>query len=467
MLNLELLEGRKVEKVHFIGIDGISMSGLAEILLYLGYKVTGSDIKTSNKTHKLEKLGAQVYPRHSESNITDQDLVVYSSAIKLDNPEMVKASALGIPFMDRATLLGKIMKNYRYAVAVSGTHGKTTTSSMISELLVSAGMDPTINIGAELGSIGGAARIGNSDYFVAEACEYCGNFLKFFPFIGVILNVEFDHADYFKDISHIKDTFLKFAQLIPSNGYLIANADDPLAMEIMNEVNCNKMTFGIKSSKADLRAENISFDENGRASYNAVVGGRNIHLKLSIPGIHNVYNSLAAAAVGSVLECDAGVIGSALSAFTGATRRFELKGIVDGVKVIDDYAHHPSEIKATLNAAGKTDKNRIWCIFQPHTYTRTKSLLNDFSESFTGADIIVVTDIYAAREKDTGEINAQMLAERMKEKGCNVVYISDFNEIVNYLEAGTKPGDLIITMGAGDINKVGEMFLKSKKRAAG
>lgn len=464
MLRSELLEGRKIEKVHFIGIDGISMSGLAEILLSLGYKITGSDIKASNRTQKLEKLGARVSTYHSRSNVSDQDLVVYTAAVKQDNPELQQARKLNIPIMDRATLLGKLMKGYPYAVAVAGTHGKTTTTSMLSSILIDSGMDPTVHIGAELGSIGGTIKIGSSGYFVTEACEYCGSFLKSFPYLAVILNIEFDHADYFRDIEHTRDTFLQFARLVPKNGYIVACADDQNTAEIIKQVECKVVTFGINSEAADWQAQSIRYDSSGRASFTAVNRDKAaFQLKLNIPGIHNVYNALAATVAASLLGSGSRDIVRALSGFTGANRRFELKGTVNDVRVIDDYAHHPTEIKTTLKAAKNCGCRRTWCVFQPHTYTRTKSLLEDFSNSFEDADRVIVCDIYSAREKDTGEINSGMLADKIAAKGGNAVYIPKFEEIVKYLEENTAPGDLVITMGAGDIDKVGEMFLAGKK----
>ena len=467
MLNFNLLEMPQIKYIHFIGIDGISMSGLAEILLSMGYKISGSDMKTSNKTRKLEKMGAKIYPYHSEDNIDNPDLVVYTAAIKEDNPEMVKARRLNIPLIDRATLLGQIMKKYPYSVAVSGTHGKTTTTSMIATIMLESSFDPTVHIGAQLESIGGTTRIGGDKYFIAEACEYCESFLKFYPYLAVILNIEYDHADYFKSIDHVKNTFLKFANLVPEDGYVVACADDANTMSILDSVKCkNRITYGIKSDSAMWTAKNIRLDDRGCSYFTVLRNKKKMgEIKLSVPGIHNASNSLAAIAACHTLGCDFASIQRGLANFTGAHQRFELKGVVDNIKVIDDYAHHPTEIKATLEAAGNLNHSRIWCVFQPHTYSRTKFLLDEFAVAFSGAHMVIVSDIYAAREADNGEIHSSIVAEKIRARGQKAIYISGFENIVDYLESNAAPGDIVITMGAGDICKVGEMFLdrKSKK----
>ena len=464
LIKLDLLESSDIKHVHMIGIDGISMSGLAEILLNLGYEVSGSDIKTSGKTEKLKTLGAKIYPYHSGENITGSDLVVYTAAIKGENPEIIKARELGIPMIDRAALLGQIMKKYPFSIAVSGTHGKTTTTSMVTTIMITSGFNPTVHIGAELEAIGGTTKIGGDRYFVAEACEYYGSFLKFHPFLGIILNIEFDHADYFRDIEHVKDTFRKFASQVPENGFLVACADDMNSSAILESVSCNRITFGLHSKSAMWSAKEVRFDDRGCASFTLIMKGEEMgEIKLNVPGIHNVNNALAAIAACYTLGCDIKSIRQGLLNFNGAHQRFEMKGVIDGIKVIDDYAHHPSEIKATLKAAVNLNHSRVWCVFQPHTYTRTKFLLDEFASSFTDADMIVVSDIYAAREADNGEVHSRMLVDRIRANGKEAVYISGFDDIVDYLKDNTSPGDLVITMGAGNINKVGEMFLEVKK----
>ncbi|MFZ5986985.1 MAG: UDP-N-acetylmuramate--L-alanine ligase [Bacillota bacterium] len=466
MEQLSLLDSNKVKNVHFIGIGGISMSGLSEILMNLGYKVSGSDIKSSNITSKLEKKGIQIYIGHSEKNINNPDLVVYTAAVKENNPELMKARSLGITTVERATLLGEIMKKYPFSVAISGTHGKTTTTSMVSMIMLESAVDPTIHIGGELDAIGGNTRIGGNKYFITEACEYVESFLKFHPYLAIVLNIEADHLDYFKDLEHIKTAFLKFISLVPDDGYVVACVDDENVSSLLDRVSCNKITYGINSKDAMWTVEDIVFDKSGCAAFNVLKNKEKVSfIQLKVPGIHNVSNSLAAIAACYTLGCDIPSIKAGLESFTGTHRRFELKGVVDDIKVVDDYAHHPSEIKATLKAARNGNYPKIWSVFQPHTYTRTKMLLDEFSEAFNDADTVLIADIYSAREIDTGEIHSSTLADRIKEKGKDAIYLSGFESIVAYLKENAAPGDLILTMGAGDIYKVGEMFLNEKEIA--
>jgi UDP-N-acetylmuramate--alanine ligase len=460
--NLNIMDSEQIKHVHFIGIGGSSMSGLAEILLSQGYRVSGSDIKSSKATQKLESQGAQVFIGHKSENITitNPDLVVYTVAVKEDNAEMVLARQLNIPIIDRAELLGLLMKKHSFAIAVSGTHGKTTTTSMITTIMLESNTDPTVHIGGELDCIGGNTRIGESEYFITEACEYYGSFLKFHPFMAVILNIEVDHVDYFRDLEHIKTTFEQFVSLVPSNGYIIACADDENTLSVVKDKNCNIITYGLKNPEAMWTAKNIQFNDMGFASFDVNKEGSLLgNVSLSVPGLHNLSNSLAAIATCYTCGCSIENIILGLSNFGGSHKRFELKGLVDDIKIIDDYAHHPSEVQATLNAAKSAVHKSIWCVFQPHTYSRTKAFLEKFSQSFGSADNIIITDIYAAREKDPGDIHSNMLAEKICQLGGNAVYISDFQEIAEYLDKNAKPGDLILTMGAGDIVRVGEMFL--------
>lgn len=449
-----------IKNVHFIGIGGISMSGLAEILLSKGYTVTGSDWNSSAITKKLETLGIKVYIGHSEENIFGADMIIYTAAVKEDNPELTAARIKGLPVMDRASLLGLIMKAYAGSIAVSGTHGKTTTSSMVSMIMLEAGLDPTIQIGGVLEAIGGTTKLGKSSYFIAEACEYCGSFLKFFPKVAVILNVDFDHADYFRDINHVIDTFIEFASHVPREGYLVANADDKNLVPVLSSVKCNRSTFGFNPERADWSAADISYDDMACATYTLVHKGNPMGtIELKVPGIHNVGNSLAAVAACTIMGADMEAVKRAFLKFTGTHRRFELKGIVNDIKVIDDYAHHPSEVVATLKAAKNCGHSRTWCVFQPHTYTRTKSFMDDFANAFSDVDRVILADIYAAREIDRGEVNSSMLADRINSIENKALYIKGFDSIVEYLKNNVKPGELILTMGAGDIYKVGEIFL--------
>ncbi len=444
--------------IHFVGIGGISMSGLAILLKSQGHEVSGSDIKESNLTDKLKSHGITVYIGHSPSNITGSDLVVYTAAVKLDNPELASAKELGIPAIDRATLLGEIMLCYPKAVAIAGSHGKTTATSLISVVLMRAGLDPTVLVGGEVDILGGNVRVGNGPYMAAESCEYQDSFLKFHPYIGVVLNIEWDHVDYFKNMDSIVHSFVEFSKLIPPDGYL-AVCGDNTASGLISYVNCNTLTFGLQS-KNDWKADNISFDNRGCSSFDVFYREKMMgHMSLNIPGEHNIYNALAAVAVCSVLGVPIQTVEKYIDEFTGTHRRFELKGRARGASVIDDYGHHPSEIKATLKTAKNYPHKDIWCVFQPHTYTRTHALLNEFAESFYDADHVIVTDIYAAREKDTGLVSSRDLVDKLKANGVNAVYMSGFNEIADFLMNNIADGDLIITQGAGDITKLGDMLL--------
>lgn len=446
--------------VHFIGIGGISMSGLAEILHMRHFHISGSDWTDSDITEKLKSLGMNIAIGHHSSNITDDiQLVIYTAAVKEDNVEYIEAKKKNIPLMDRATLLGQMMRNYAYPICVSGTHGKTTTTSMVSHVLLSAKTDPTITIGGMLDVIDGNIRVGESDYFVAESCEYCDSFLKFYPYIGIILNVEADHLDYFKDIHQIRQSFHAFADRIPEDGYLVINGDIENCEALTDNLSCHIMTYGLDPS-FDFSAKHIQYDAMGNPSYMLYHKGKEIReVQLQVNGIHNVYNSLSAIAMGFILDLDIEAICQGLYNFTGTQRRFEYKGDVRGVHVIDDYAHHPTEIEATLTAASKYPHDKLWVVFQPHTYTRTKALLKDFATSLTKADHVVLTDIYASREKDTGDIHAKDLLSELTKLGKEAHYFSSFDEIEIFLLQNCYPNDLLITMGAGDVRIIGEELI--------
>ena len=447
-------------KVHFVGIGGISMSGLADTLLYNGYSVSGSDVHNSKIVERLIGKGAKISIGHDENNIIGADLIVYTAAVKWDNPELIKAKELNLPIVDRAEFLGQIMKQYKYSIAVSGAHGKTTTTSLLSIILKNADLDPTIMVGGEVDALGGNVRNGKSQYFVAEACEYFESFLRLYPYIGIILNIDADHLDYYKDIAHIKTAFKKFVLLIPNNGYLVVCSDDENSMEISKNAKCNIITFGL-SVDADWTARNIEYDDRGCAWFDTFHLGKLFgSFKLNIPGRHNIYNALASLASAEIFNIDKNIISQSLLEFHGTRRRFEKKGEINGAIVIDDYAHHPTEVMATLSAAKNYPHKKLWCVFQPHTYTRTLKLLGEFSHAFGDADELIITDIYAAREKDTGEINSIILTQKIKDDGVNVKYISSFENIVEYLKGSISPGDMVITMGAGDVYIVGEMLLK-------
>ena len=446
--------------VHFIGIGGISMSGLAEILLEEGFHISGSDAKESALTDALEKKGARIYYGQRASNISDStDVVVYTAAIHPDNPEFARAKELGIPMLTRAELLGQIMRNYDTPIAVAGTHGKTTTTSMLSHILLKGDCDPTISVGGILPAIGGNIRVGQSETFLTEACEYTNSFLSFFPKISIILNMDADHLDFFKDIDDIRRSFRRFAELLPADGTLIINADTPEYQSITEGLSCQVITYGLENN-ADYTASDITYDEFGHASFNVRYKGSDLgRCSLKVPGSHNVSNALSAVAAGRLLNLPWEVIAEGLLSFTGTDRRFQYKGTVGGVTIIDDYAHHPTEIEATLKAAANYPHCKVWCVFQPHTYTRTKALLPEFAQALTLADHVVLADIYAARETDTLGISSEDLADRIRELGTPCEYFPTFDEIENFLLKNCTQGDLLITMGAGDVVNIGEQLL--------
>ncbi|WP_205684301.1 UDP-N-acetylmuramate--L-alanine ligase [Clostridium formicaceticum] len=452
------LNEHKIHHIHLIGIGGISMSAIAEILLSHGYRVSGSDISDSKLLHKLKEHGAEIFIGHREENIQNPDLIVYSAAIKHYNPERVRAKALNIPEVDRAEMLGQIMKKYDKAIAVAGSHGKTTTTSLLSLLMEYGGLDPTILVGGDLEDIGGNIKIGKSNHFITEACEYVESFLRFFPFIAIILNIDEDHLDYYRDIEHIKDAFRRFVALVPKEGFLVACNDDPQVREIYSSADCNIVTYGIKTP-ADFIAQDISFDKEGHPNFKVLYQGEVFgDFRLNIPGLHNVYNALASITTSHLLGLEAETIAKNIHRYQGIHRRFDILGEVKGAKIVDDYAHHPAEIKATLEAAKQHPHRKIWAIFQPHTYSRTKALLKDFSTAFNAADHTIITDIYAARELDNGEINSKKLVELM-DPSLEALYIPEFEKIVDYIYDRLEPGDLVLTMGAGDVYKIGEALL--------
>lgn len=455
------IDFNKPNHIHFIGIGGISMSGLAEILLERGFTVSGSDAHRSELTEMLEDHGAQVFYGQKAENIENGiDVVVYTAAIHTDNPEFQAVVEKNIPLLTRAELLGQIMRNYQTAVAVSGTHGKTTTTSMLTEILMDAQKNPTISVGGILDSIGGNIRVGGSELFVTEACEYTNSFLSFFPTMEIILNIEADHLDFFKDIDDIRHSFRRFAALLPDDGTLIINSDIREYEKISHGMACKVVTVGKDPEKSNYSAANITFDRNACATYDLLVDGRHTDtITLGVPGEHNVYNSLAAVAAACEMGISPEKVKDGLLKYTGTHRRFEKKGVIGGVTVIDDYAHHPQEIAATLATAKNYQHREVWCVFQPHTYTRTKALMEDFASALAAADHVVLADIYAARETDTLGISSAVLAEKVQNLGTETHYFPSFDEIETFLLEHCVNGDLLITMGAGDIVKVGERLL--------
>ena len=447
-------------KIHFMGIGGISMSGLAEVLLERGFTITGSDMKASPITKKLESHGASIIYGQKAENITDDiDLVVYTAAIRPDNEEYQAVIAKNIPHMDRAELLGQMMNNYQNAIAVSGTHGKTTTTSMLSLIMLEGNCDPTISVGGILKDIDGNIRVGRSENFITEACEYTNSFLKFNPRIEIILNVEADHLDFFKDLDDIRHSFRLFSEKLDENGVLIINSDIPNVDYFSENHSCKVITYGFNEND-HFTAKNITFNDMACGNYDLYVNGEMVdHISLSVTGMHNVSNSLSVIAAAFELGISIEDIKAGLLKFKGTDRRFEYKGEVNGITIIDDYAHHPTEIEATLTAAKNYPHNKVWCIFQPHTYTRTKSLLHEFAESLIHADHVILADIYAAREADPGDIHSRDLQAEIQKLGTHADYFPSFAEIEAFLLGNCETGDLVITMGAGDIVTVGEDLL--------
>ena len=447
--------------VYFVGIGGISMSGLAEILHDAGFQVSGSDWKTSPLTQALENKGIRISYGESADNIPAQvDCAVLTSAVREDNLEFTAIRERNIPYMFRAELLGQLMKNYATPIAISGTHGKTTTTSMVSEILLQAGTDPTLSIGGMLKSIGGNIRIGKSQYFVTEACEYTNSFLSFYPKVSVILNIDEDHLDFFKDLDDIRNSFRLFAQNLPADGTLIINGDNDNYEGIIEGLSCNIITFG-RSKACDYYVSNIRYDSKGGTGFRLNTPTGVHELNLQVPGEHNILNATAAFVLADTLNLNLEVAAQALYGFRGTDRRFEYKGTIGGVTIIDDYAHHPTEITATLLGSVNYPHDTLWCVFQPHTYSRTKALMDDFAKALSISDKIVLADIYAAREKDTLGISSVDLQKAIQKLGKECFYFPTFEEIEKFLLENCIPGDVLITMGAGDVHKIGENLLKN------
>ncbi|MCX7856784.1 MAG: UDP-N-acetylmuramate--L-alanine ligase [Deltaproteobacteria bacterium] len=444
----------KVKRIHFVGIGGIGMSGIAEVLINLGYSVSGSDVKKSDVTERLEKLGARISYAHRPENVEGVDVVVVSSAIKNDNPELIHAKDSFIPVIPRAEMLAELMR-MKFGIAVAGAHGKTTTTSLISTILASAGYDPTCVIGGKLKSIDSNARLGTGKFLVAEADESDGSFLLLSPIIAIATNIDLEHLDYYKDIEEIKDAFLRFLNKVPFFGLDVVCIDNPHLQNIIPSLKRRYLTYGL-SKQADVRADNIvknGFSTNFQVIYRGELLG---NVTLSMPGIHNVVNSLAAIATCAELEIPFEVIKEALSSFQGIQRRLEIKW--NGkIKLIDDYAHHPTEIRATIGTLKQIWDGRIIVAFQPHRYTRTKALMYDFVTSFNDADILIVSEIYPASEQKIEGVSGEILSESIKASGHkHVEYARNLDEVCEKVLLYARDGDIVVTLGAGDIYKVAE-----------
>ena len=463
-MDLTLDKLKDYKHIHLIGIGGISMSSVAEILKNWGFTVTGSDSTQSDITDKLVYHDIPVVIGHDLENCKKADLIVYTAAIPDTDPEMVLAKENNIPLVPRGKFVGLITQKYSESICVSGTHGKTTTTSMISDCFINAGKDPTIQVGAILNELDGNYRIGNSEFFILESCEYKESFLEFFPNTGIILNIDNDHLDYYKTFDNVIKAFTNFAKIVEKDkGTLITNADDPNCYNLKNVVNCKVITYGIDNKDADFRADNISYDKNGFPTFDVYKGNDSYgKVKLSVAGIHNVLNALATIATCDLYGIEKEVVISSLSKFVGASRRLEIKGtlLAGSVKIFDDYAHHPTEIAATARAVKNKTYNESWVVFQPHTYSRTKEHLHAFAEALNEFDHIILLDIYAARETNTYGISSKDLNDEINKLSPDKsVYMPDFEEVVEYVKANIKEDDLVITLGAGTVTKIGPMLL--------
>jgi UDP-N-acetylmuramate--alanine ligase len=456
---------RRVQHVHFVGIGGIGMSGIAEVLCNLGFRVTGSDAKKSKVTERLEKLGAKIFEGHAAENIGDAHVVVRSTAIRDDNPEIIEAKERSIPVIPRAEMLAELMRLKRYSVAVAGSHGKTSTTSMITTILGHAGLDPTAVIGGVVGKFESNAVLGKSDWLVAEADESDRSFLMLTPTIAIVTNIDREHMDYYEDMMDVRQCFTDFVNKVPFYGAAVLCLDDPNVQAIIPDVKRRRVTYGL-TAQADFSAHDIQYNECFGTRFNVWRGTEVLGtVNLNVPGKHNVYNALAAIAVGFELDVPFEKMAEAFATFTNADRRFQFKGEVNGITLIDDYGHHPTEIRATLSAAkNSADNKRIVVIFQPHRYTRTKDLMDEFAVSFNNADLLFVTDIYAASEDPIEGITSEALTEKIKQFGHkNANYIGSIDTAVEKVKDQLQSGDLVITLGAGTIYRVGERLLEALK----
>lgn len=455
---------RKFQKIHMVGIGGTGMSGIAEVLHNLGFIITGSDLKKTEVTERLEKMGIRVYYGHKPENINSAQILVISTAVPKDNPEVVAAQEKGIPVIRRAEMLAELMR-MKYSVAVSGSHGKTTTTSMIGAVLEKAGLDPTLVVGGRLKGLGSGAKLGQSEFLVAEADESDGSFLMLYPTLAIITNIDKEHLDTYGDFDNLKRAFVKFANSVPFYGAAIVNLDDPNNQDILPEIKKRLITYGLKR-QAEINARDIDLKGTG-STFKVFKGDEEIiEAKLKIPGIHNVKNALAAFAVGFEMDIEPEIIRNALAEFSGVMRRMEIKGEAKGVTFMDDYGHHPSEIDAVLETLGKYWHGRIIVIFQPHRYSRTKLLHHEFGKVFHEADIVIITKLYPAGEEPIPGVDASLIYNEVKNSGHKAVYLmEDWDEIKKFLREQLREGDLLLTLGAGDVWKIGVDLLDEFRNA--
>lgn len=460
MPNIDRIQ--KYKKVHMIGIGGVSMSGIAEILHQWGFIVTGSNNVQTSVTNKLNTNGIQVFIGHEPKNIENADVVVYTAAISQDNVELVHAKELGIPTIERSDFLGELTRCYNDTIAISGTHGKTTTTSMVSLCFLEALKEPSIQVGGYLPEICGNYLVGNSEYFIIESCEYVESFLKFSPKAEIILNIDNDHLDYFKNFENIKNAFIKYVKILPDDGLLVVNGDDSNCLDLLQYTNATCITYGITNKNTNFFAVNITFDDNGYPEFDVYHNNEFYErIKLSVPGMHNVLNCLSCIALCDYYGISKQDIKNAVLSFKGAARRFEFKGFANGASVYDDYGHHPTEIIATAKALMSKKFNKSWVVFQPHTYSRTRTLLTDFAKALLNFDNVIVLDIYAARESNRFGVSSEDLVNEINSFNEKAIYIPDFNECVNYLKDNISKDDIVLTLGAGTVTDIGPMLLKA------
>jgi UDP-N-acetylmuramate--alanine ligase len=459
----------KIQRIHFVGIGGIGMSGIAEVLMNLGYKVSGSDLKSSAVTQRLAAMGAATFEGHAAANIAGVDVVVTSSAISIDNPEVAEARRLHVPVIPRAEMLAELMR-LKYGIAIAGMHGKTTTTSMVAAVLAAGGLDPTVVVGGRVDAMGSNARLGKSQYLVAEADESDRSFLKLSPILSVVTNIDREHMDCYRDMRDVRRTFLEFMERVPFYGIIIACNDDPILRRLLPRVHRRVTTYGASRGSDFLirigETQAASGDHGPISRFRVTYKEKNLgEFTLHVPGTHNVLNATAAVAVGTALDVPTDQIRSALDGFRGVDRRFQLKGRAAGVSVIDDYGHHPTEIRATLAAARQCGFRRVHVIFQPHRYTRTRDLMDDFSEAFADADSLFLLDIYAASEKPIEGVTADALARRIAEAGHRTArYIPSFAAAATAAATTAQPGDMILTLGAGNVSQLGPMILEKLEK---
>ncbi len=455
-----MIDLTKYNKIYFIGIGGISMSGIAVILKRWDFTILGSDRNESPQTDWLKKQGIEVYIGHNADNIkSDIELVVFTAAIKNDNPELIKAKELGIPCIERGKFLGELTKLYKDTIGVAGTHGKTSTTSMLALSFVAANYDPSVQVGAFLKNLKGNYRIGSSDYFIVEACEYNDSYLNFKQRSAIVLNVDDDHLDYFKNLDNIQKSFEKYISLLPEDGFLVLNRDDERCFELRNHTKAKVISVG-SDNRADWYYKNVTYDHDGYPSFELYHYNEYIDkVSLKVLGKHNVFNSLCCIAMCDAYGISIKTVKFALLNYTGAVRRLQYKGLFKGAKVYDDYGHHPTEIKATINAIKQIKYNKSWVVFEAHTYSRLKDHLLEFVEALTHVDNIIVMDIYAAREINTFNIKEDDVVNELKKRNKNAIHISDYNKIVEYLRDNVHGNDLILTLGAGNVTKISDLLI--------